>query len=58
MDSKPASQEPDLRKNEIATLAYFLWQNAGEPAGTADSDWLLAEHAVETGAVSPPTHDR
>lgn len=53
MDSKSVSQPPDHRENKVATLAYFLWQNAGEPAGTADRDWFLAERAVETGAVSP-----
>jgi hypothetical protein len=43
----------DSRRNEIQRLAYFLWQNAGQPSGTADRDWFLAEHAIETGAVSP-----
>ena len=42
------------RTEEIETLAYFLWQNAGEPAGTAERDWLFAQHVVETGSVSAP----
>jgi Protein of unknown function (DUF2934) len=42
----------DLRRNEIERLAYFLWQNAGQPSGTADRDWFLAEHAIETGPIS------
>ena len=42
---------PDTQRMQIEHLAYFLWQNAGEPAGTADRDWFLAEHVVETGAV-------
>jgi hypothetical protein len=41
----------DVRRNEVEKLAYFLWQNAGEPDGTAERDWLLVEHAVETGPV-------
>jgi hypothetical protein len=42
------------RDKEIETLAYFLWQNAGEPAGTAERDWLFAQHVVETGPVGAP----
>jgi len=42
------------RTAEIERLAYFLWQNAGEPAGTAERDWLFAQHVVETGSVSVP----
>jgi hypothetical protein len=43
---------------EVETLAYFLWQNAGEPSGTAERDWLFAEHAVQSGSVSPPDWSR
>jgi hypothetical protein len=52
------TRDPDFRQAEVATLAYFLWQNAGKPAGTADRDWLLAEHAVETGAVNPSSQSK
>lgn len=52
-------KDPDTHRLKIEELAYFLWQNAGEPAGTADRDWLLAEHVVETGAVGAPgSHDK
>ena len=46
-------KDPDTQRIQIELLAYFLWQNAGEPAGTADRDWFLAKHVVETGAVGP-----
>jgi hypothetical protein len=42
------------RTEEIERLAYFLWLNAGQPAGTAEKDWLFAQHVVETGSVSAP----
>jgi hypothetical protein len=42
----------DRRQSEIERLAYALWQNAGEPSGTADRDWFLAEHVLETGTIS------
>lgn len=42
------------RTQEIERSAYLLWQNAGEPAGTAERDWLFAQHVVETGSVSAP----
>ena len=51
--------EPDTRRIQLEHLAYFLWRNAGEPKGTADRDWFLAEHLIETGAVGPtpsPAH--
>jgi hypothetical protein len=46
-------KDADTQRIQIEQLAYFLWQNAGEPAGTADRDWFLAEHVVQTGAVAP-----
>jgi hypothetical protein len=45
---------PDFRRKEVETLAYFLWKNAGEPTGTAERDWLLAEHAIESGPLRTP----
>ena len=46
-------KDPDTQRIQIERLAYFLWRNAGEPAGMADRDWFLAEHVVQTGAVDP-----
>ena len=42
------------RTEAIERLAYFLWQNAGESGGTAERDWLFAQHVVETGSFSAP----
>ena len=42
------------RQGEIERLAYFLWQNAGKPFGTAERDWHFAQHVIETGPVHAP----
>src|SRR5260370_25942144 len=36
-----------LRHDQIARLAYELWQRNGRPAGSAERDWLLAEQILE-----------
>lgn len=41
----------DFRRKQVETLAYFLWKNAGEPTGTEERDWLLAEHTFESGPL-------
>jgi Protein of unknown function (DUF2934) len=33
----------DLAQNDIAQLAYALWQRRGCPDGNAEQDWLEAE---------------
>jgi hypothetical protein len=38
---------PDLRHEQIARLAYELWERNGRPAGSAERDWLLAEQILE-----------
>jgi hypothetical protein len=37
----------NLRRQEIAELAYELWERNGRPAGSAESDWLKAEQILE-----------
>ena len=32
-----------LSQDDIANLAYALWQRRGSPEGTAEVDWLEAE---------------
>ncbi len=39
---------PDLRHQQIARLAYEIWQQNGQPAGSAEHDWLLAERMVDS----------
>jgi hypothetical protein len=45
----------DPQRHEVERLAYFLWLNAGQPSGSAERDWLLAEHAIATGPLKPPS---
>jgi hypothetical protein len=35
------------RQEEIAALAYQLWQGRGYPNGTPEEDWFRAEREVE-----------
>ena len=51
MNPEESMASVDPRRREIERLAYALWQNAGEPSGTAERDWLLAEHASESGRI-------
>jgi hypothetical protein len=45
-----ASTENHATHEEIATLAYSLWQARGYPEGTPDEDWLNAEKALKAKA--------
>lgn len=38
----------DLR---VRTMARLMWELAGRPAGTAESDWKCAESILETAAA-------
>jgi hypothetical protein len=48
MEAEPA--EASLRE-QIALLAFQLWQQRGCPEGSAEEDWYLAENAL-TGQVN------
>ena len=37
---------PTEMTEQIARLAYNLWQNHGCPEGTKESDWLAAEQRL------------
>lgn len=39
---------PDLRHQEIAKLAYEIWERNGLLAGSAEQDWLEAEQTVDS----------
>lgn len=45
MDESP----PNLRHQQVAKLAYELWEKNGRPTGSAESDWLLAEQILQLG---------
>ena len=34
------------QREQVAKLAYELWERSGRPAGTATRDWLLAEELL------------
>ncbi len=36
--------------DEIAALAYSMWQSRGCPEGTPDEDWFNAEKALKARA--------
>ena len=38
----------DEYHRQIEVRAYYLWQNAGCPEGTALADWLMAERDVRS----------
>jgi hypothetical protein len=35
-----------MRHSQVERLAYWLWQQRGMPAGSPESDWLLAEELL------------
>jgi hypothetical protein len=41
-----ATSQTDARHEQIAELAYALWERNGCPAGTAMRDWLQAERMM------------
>jgi hypothetical protein len=38
--------EPPPAHEEIALLAYALWQERGSPEGSSEEDWLNAERQL------------
>jgi len=44
--------------NEIAELAYSLWQGRGCPQGSPEEDWFRAAHQLRARASSLPAVDR
>ena len=45
LTSNPEAVERS-RSEEIARLAYALWQQRGSPVGSAETDWLEAEQQL------------
>ena len=47
----PVSVEatPQPHSEDIARLAYALWQERGEAEGTAEEDWRRAEDTLRNG---------
>jgi len=42
----PPSDELEPTQEQIASLAYALWQRRGCPEGSPQQDWLRAEEAL------------
>ena len=42
-----------LSTNDIAALAYRLWQERGCPIGSPEEDWLRAEELLTAGTQEP-----
>lgn len=39
----------NISTQDIANLAYALWQQRGSPNGSPDQDWFEAEKIIQTG---------
>ena len=46
VDSTAKSAEPAPTQDQIAELAYTLWQQRGCPDGSPEVDWLEAEEEL------------
>lgn len=45
-----------LRGEDIARLAYQIWEERGRPIGSAEADWYEAERRLQIrGATMPPS---
>jgi Protein of unknown function (DUF2934) len=45
-ETSAQSAEPQHVHDQIASLAYALWQERGRPEGSPDEDWLRAEREL------------
>ena len=43
----------ELSRDEIARLAYSLWEARGRQGGTPEEDWLRAEEELRQRAFAP-----
>jgi hypothetical protein len=48
-DLNRENEMKDRAQQDIANLAYALWQRRGCPDGSPEQDWLEAEKMIETG---------
>ena len=44
----------NLLHEQVAKLAYEIWENKGRPTGTAEEDWLEAEQFFKFGDPEKP----
>ena len=48
------SESDSILHEQVAKLAYEIWESKGRPAGTAEIDWLEAEEFLEFGDPEKP----
>jgi hypothetical protein len=46
IEQQTPQSETQLQNQDIANIAYALWQQRGCPEGTAEQDWLEAEQTM------------
>jgi hypothetical protein len=49
---RETKREPAMKhspEQDIANLAYALWQQRGCPEGSPEEDWLQAQELIQTG---------
>jgi hypothetical protein len=46
-DTEPQSQT-QVQQQDIANLAYALWQQRGSPQGSSEQDWIKAEQKLQS----------
>lgn len=50
LEEQSATAPPEPSQDQVATLAYELWESHGRPNGTALEDWFRAEHRLRRHA--------
>ena len=46
-----------MSAEDIARLAYSLWQARGEAPGSAEQDWHQAEELLRAGPLASAAHE-
>jgi hypothetical protein len=44
----------NFRHEQIAKVAYELWEKKGPPSGSVQIDWQMAEQILGLDAAKPP----
>ena len=48
-ETEPQPEMESSLEQEVANLAYALWQQRGCPEGSSEQDWFEAEEMMRTG---------
>jgi hypothetical protein len=52
MAQAPTMAQQEIAHNDIAILAYLLWESRGCVGGSPDDDWLKAEALLRSGSTA------